>query len=157
MAKKKKSLAESMAEARARRKKAMEKIDLRLAKEGDEAARVRVSEAAKARGETVDIPKPKARSTKPQAGLMKKAGSLLEKVDPDTGKRFTLNPHMVCPHCTAKGQVYTLQFKQKRGISGGKATGAVLTAGTSMLFTGLSRKEQVTKAKCFKCNNTWIF
>jgi hypothetical protein len=68
-----------------------------------------------------------------------------------------LNPAMVCPHCGARGQVRTRRIKAKKGISGGKATGAVLTAGLSVLATGLSRKETVTKAHCGNCNNDWYF
>ena len=45
----------------------------------------------------------------------------------------------------------------KQGISGGKATAAVLTAGISMLGTGLSRKQKVTKAKCRNCRAEWVF
>src|SRR5258708_4268591 len=37
------------------------------------------------------------------------------------------NVHILCPHCQTKGQVRTKQVEQKVGISGGKATGAVLT------------------------------
>jgi hypothetical protein len=46
--------------------------------------------------------------------------------------------------------------KQKKGISGGKATAAVLTAGISILGTGLSRKEKVSEAHCNNCNVTWV-
>jgi len=46
--------------------------------------------------------------------------------------------------------------KVKRGISGGKATGAVLTAGFSILATGLSRKEAATQATCNNCRVTWM-
>jgi transcription elongation factor Elf1 len=60
-----------------------------------------------------------------------------------------------CPHCHVKGRVTTRQIKVKRGISGGKATGAVLTAGFSILATGLSRKEMVTEAHCGNCGVTW--
>jgi transcription elongation factor Elf1 len=62
---------------------------------------------------------------------------------------------MVCPHCQTRGHVRTTQTKVKKGISGGKATGAVLTAGLSVLATGLSRKEKVTKATCGNCNSSW--
>ena len=43
----------------------------------------------------------------------------------------------------------------KKGISGGKATGAVLTGGLSLLATGLSRKEMVREAYCYNCKMTW--
>jgi hypothetical protein len=64
---------------------------------------------------------------------------------------------MVCPHCQTKGQVRTKKVTQKKGISGGKATGAVLTGGISLLATGLSRKEDATQAHCDKCNSDWYF
>ena len=64
---------------------------------------------------------------------------------------------MICPHCQTKGTVSTEQAKMKQGISGGKATGAVLTLGFSMLATGLSRKQKVTKASCSGCGSEWIF
>ncbi|MDP2181898.1 MAG: zinc ribbon domain-containing protein [Actinomycetota bacterium] len=64
---------------------------------------------------------------------------------------------MVCPHCQSKGTVSTKQVKQKKGISGGKATAAVVTGGLSILATGLSRKEDVTEAHCRNCGNTWRF
>ncbi len=67
------------------------------------------------------------------------------------------NTTLVCPHCQTKGQVRTMPTKRKRGISGAKATGALLTGGTSLLVTGLSRKEGVTQAHCDHCGSTWDF
>ena len=64
---------------------------------------------------------------------------------------------MVCPHCHQKGGIRTKKVTLKKGISGGKATAAALTGGLSMLATGLSRKEDMTQARCSACNNTWIF
>src|SRR5674476_203165 len=52
---------------------------------------------------------------------------------------------MVCPHCQVRGQVHTKRVKVKRGISGGKATGAWLTGGVSLWVTGLSHKEKTTQ------------
>jgi hypothetical protein len=66
-------------------------------------------------------------------------------------------PAMVCPHCQVKGRVQTREVRAKKGISGGKATAAVLTAGVSMLATGLSRKEVVTEARCANCDSRWTF
>lgn len=68
-----------------------------------------------------------------------------------------INPHMVCPHCQTKGFVRTKASSKKQGISGGKATAAVLTAGISVLATGLSRKESGTVALCENCKSTWFF
>jgi len=63
----------------------------------------------------------------------------------------------ICPHCQTKGFVRTKAVTRKKGISGAKATGAILTAGVSMLATGLSRKEGLTQAHCGNCNSTWDF
>lgn len=68
-----------------------------------------------------------------------------------------VNAQMICPHCQSKGTVRTKTVTQKKGVSGGKATAAVLTAGVSMLATGLSRKEGVTEAHCDRCGCTWHF
>lgn len=68
-----------------------------------------------------------------------------------------LNPGIVCPQCQMKGAVRTKSVKQKRGVSGGKATAAVLTGGLSVLATGLSRKEQSTQAYCARCRSTWHY
>ena len=64
---------------------------------------------------------------------------------------------MVCPHCQTKGSVTTRRVKLKKGISGGKAVGALVTLGWSVLATGLSRKEDVTEATCSNCGAVWHF
>ena len=69
----------------------------------------------------------------------------------------TVNPMIICPQCQNKGAVRTKSVQHKSGISGGKATAALLTGGVSMLATGLSRKEAVTQAHCDNCNSTWHF
>lgn len=74
-------------------------------------------------------------------------------VEPDlapTGKAA-----LICPHCQVRGRVQTRTVRQKKGISGGKAAGAVLTGGLSILGTGLSRKEQATEMWCRNCNTKW--
>jgi hypothetical protein len=68
-----------------------------------------------------------------------------------------LNPALVCPHCQSKGCVRVKAVTQKMGVSGGKATAAILTAGISMLATGLSRKQNFTQAHCQNCNSGWMF
>jgi hypothetical protein len=74
------------------------------------------------------------------------------------GSEFgALNALMICPHCTGKGQIRTKLVTNKRGISGGKATAAILTGGVSLLATGLSRKEKATQARCGACRNVWFF
>ena len=67
------------------------------------------------------------------------------------------NAALICPHCTEKGNVRTKGIKAKKGVSGAKATGAILTGGVSLLATGLSRKENLTQAHCENCNSTWVF
>lgn len=64
---------------------------------------------------------------------------------------------LVCPHCQTQGYVTTTPVKVKTGISGGKATAALLTGGVSLLAVGLSRKQAVTSAKCSNCGSTWSF
>lgn len=75
----------------------------------------------------------------------------------DTFAHGVINPAMVCPHCNTRGRVRTKEVTNKRGVSGGKATAAILTGGVSLLATGLSRKEQGTEAYCGACTNTWSF
>jgi N-acetylglucosamine-6-sulfatase len=55
---------------------------------------------------------------------------------------------IICPHCQTRGRVSTRSVNQKGGVSGGKAIGAILTAGVSLFATGLSRKERVTEMHC---------
>jgi transcription elongation factor Elf1 len=62
---------------------------------------------------------------------------------------------LVCPHCQTKGSVTTAQVKVKKGISGGKATAAVMTVGFSVVATGLSRKEKLTQLTCSNCGMSW--
>ena len=73
------------------------------------------------------------------------------------GSWGNINPILICPHCQTKGFVRTVPVKRKKGISGAKATGALLTFGVSMLATGLSRKETMTQAHCENCGSTWDF
>lgn len=62
---------------------------------------------------------------------------------------------VICPHCQTKGQVKVTTLGRKRGISGGKATGALMTGGASMLATGLSRKQAVRHMACGNCRVEW--
>jgi hypothetical protein len=68
-----------------------------------------------------------------------------------------ISPQIVCPHCQTRGTVRTKAIKKKAGISGGKATAALLTGGVSLLATGLARKESLTLAHCEHCNSIWSF
>lgn len=66
-------------------------------------------------------------------------------------------PMVVCPHCQTRGQVRLKTAKRKKGVSGGKATAAILTVGLSVVAVGLSRKEGGTEAHCANCDSQWFF
>ena len=68
-----------------------------------------------------------------------------------------INDNLICPHCQFKGKVRVKDVQRKKGISGGKAVGAVITGGVSLLATGISRKENLTQARCDACNSQWDF
>ncbi len=66
-----------------------------------------------------------------------------------------LKPKVVCKFCNTAGQVLVTLAERKRGVSGGKATGAILTGGLSLFLTGLSRKETVSRLNCKNCGMNW--
>lgn len=68
-----------------------------------------------------------------------------------------VNPAMKCPHCETKGSIRTKRVSRAKGVSGGKATAALLTGGVSILAAGLSRREKSTQAYCGNCRNLWDF
>lgn len=68
-----------------------------------------------------------------------------------------MSRRMVCPHCNQRGTVRTKSIKMKKGISGAKAMGGLMTGGVSLLATGLSRKEKLTEARCKYCKQKWVF
>lgn len=70
---------------------------------------------------------------------------------------YSISDMVVCPHCGKRGCVATRRLMAKKGVSGAKATGALLTLGFSLLVVGLSRKELVTQAKCKNCGSQWQF
>jgi len=89
---------------------------------------------------------------------LKRKNMTPEELKEHEGKAWGVKkPEYICPHCQEKGCVYTSQANRKRGISGAKATGAILTGGISILATGLSRKEHLTQAHCVNCDSTWDF
>jgi DNA-directed RNA polymerase subunit RPC12/RpoP len=65
------------------------------------------------------------------------------------------NPHVVCKYCNEKGCVKLTTVHRKKGISGGKATGALMTGGVSMFATGLSRQQKITHMRCTNCGTEW--
>jgi hypothetical protein len=66
-------------------------------------------------------------------------------------------PGLICPHCGESGHVTSKQSKEKEGISGAKATAALLTGGVSLLVPGigLSRKVNALVRHCTKCGSRW--
>jgi hypothetical protein len=62
---------------------------------------------------------------------------------------------VVCPHCGARGGVRAKTVERKGGVSGAKATAAVLTGGLSVLATGLARTEALEQLHCSGCTMTW--
>lgn len=82
------------------------------------------------------------------------------KVDPATGtspaqRHAAQQAQVICPHCHNRGGVTWQEVKRKQGISGAKATGAVLTGGLSVVATGLSRKGYVRACFCRFCGMKW--
>lgn len=73
------------------------------------------------------------------------------------GRYGFISSNMICPHCHTKGTVRTKREKVKQGISGGKATAAILTGGASLIAVGLSQKGETTKAHCDHCGTDWMF
>jgi hypothetical protein len=73
---------------------------------------------------------------------------------PSTPTRYA-NPTLTCLHCGQAGGVAERRVTVKKGISGGKATGAIMTAGLSLFATGLSRKQEVRERRCSNCGTTW--
>lgn len=67
------------------------------------------------------------------------------------------NNALKCPHCDEKGSVFSKSVNPRKGISGGKAVGAVFTGGVSLIATGISRREKMTQAHCDICDSTWQF
>lgn len=68
-----------------------------------------------------------------------------------------INPHVVCGQCNTTGMCRVKLIDKKVGVSGGKATAAILTGGVSLLATGLARKEKVSQVTCGHCNSSWQF
>lgn len=66
-----------------------------------------------------------------------------------------LNDKLTCPHCNVTGQVLSGVVTRKKGISGGKATGALMTGGLSLFAVGLSRKEATRHLSCGNCGMEW--
>jgi len=68
-----------------------------------------------------------------------------------------LNAALLCPHCGQAGHVHESPTKVKTGISGSKATAALLTGGLTLLTPGigLSRKARAMARACGNCGSKW--
>lgn len=62
---------------------------------------------------------------------------------------------IVCQFCHEAGHVTATLKQKKHGVSGGKATAALLTGGVSLVAVGLSRKGMVTRLTCGNCSMSW--
>ena len=102
------------------------------------------------------VPKRPGFSLNPPEGIRCLCGAVHHSIA-GTAQTLSVRSRMVCPHCQARGTVTTKKVRRKKGVSGAKATGAVLTLGWSLLVTGLSRKEEETEAHCTACGATWHF
>lgn len=60
-----------------------------------------------------------------------------------------------CPYCHKVGGVTTRPARRVKGVSGVKTTYGILTGGMSLMLTGISRAEWVTRARCKNCTATW--
>jgi hypothetical protein len=62
---------------------------------------------------------------------------------------------IICQYCQQAGGVTVRNIQQKQGVSGGKATSALLTGGVSLFAVGLSKKGMVNELTCSKCSMKW--
>lgn len=63
---------------------------------------------------------------------------------------------IVCPHCHTAGHIKVFNVQRKKGISGGKATGALMTGGVSMAAPAspASRTSATCGVATAACNGT---
>jgi hypothetical protein len=69
--------------------------------------------------------------------------------------RAEAQARIVCQFCGEAGHVTARMVQRKHGVSGGKATAALLTGGVSLVAVGLSRKGYVTRLTCSNCRMSW--
>lgn len=78
-----------------------------------------------------------------------------EKMEANEARKKAQDGQIRCIYCQQSGSVTTVHRRVKRGVSGGKATGALVTGGLSIFATGLSRKQDVIEARCGNCGMSW--
>lgn len=74
----------------------------------------------------------------------------------DKGLMRTEKTEIECPYCHRHGvRRQVARGRARGGISGGKATMALLTGGVSLLATGLTSHHGVTRLHCEHCGMKW--
>lgn len=73
-----------------------------------------------------------------------------EKLDINAGAE-----KIVCPHCQTAGHITVRAVTRGKGIGGGKAASAVVTAGASIFAAGLSKNVTVRHLTCGNCKMEW--
>jgi hypothetical protein len=121
--------------------------------ESQAALAIASADRARAEAHLATVRENAARNMTPAA---RKAAKKKIEEEAAAARRQAGDAQKICPHCQVKGQVLSYPVEIKRGISGGKATGAILTGGISLLGTGLSRKESRTQMGCGNCKTTWL-
>jgi len=66
-----------------------------------------------------------------------------------------VNSKLKCKYCEEVGSVHYRRVYKKTGFSTGKAVAGLITGGTSILATGLAKKEGVAKFYCGNCEMSW--
>lgn len=92
-----------------------------------------------------------------KATIDRRAKAYTAQLYSETCNHGALNIAMTCPYCSYRGSTRTRKVTEKRGISSGKATAAILSGGSTLLVVGLSRMQQSTEAWCGSCRNVWVF
>lgn len=91
----------------------------------------------------------------PRATGVQATGTVLGAIGALIGLTTTPRPGIVCQYCLCAGAIRARRITVKDGISGGKATGAILTGGISLFATGLSRERKVWELSCHNCGMTY--
>lgn len=98
---------------------------------------------------------PKGRGNPKKAKPPGRLDRFVAKLEAEQEQKRSQDSRIICLYCQQAGQVSTKAKRVKRGVSGGKATGAIVTGGLSIFATGLSRKDDVIEAHCANCGMTW--
>lgn len=89
------------------------------------------------------------------AGMMIYRSNMSPEAQVKAEDRRKAQARIICQHCQKTGSVTVRHVQQKQGVSGGKATSAILTGGVSLFAVGLSKKGWVNELTCSSCGMTW--